>query len=172
VHNTGFSPPVVFTVNLPVTTPPATPPAAPSPPVAPSERIPVTAPAPTIIQPFPIVRIAGSENASGAHISLLTVQAPVGATVTVTCHGRGCPSKSQNVVATSGKSKRGAGMVLIAFRRFQRSLRAGAILEIRVSKPGRIGKYTRFVIRHGKLPTRVDMCLSPNGIKPTACPSS
>jgi hypothetical protein len=63
-------------------------------------------------------------------------------------------------------------MVVIAFRRFQRSLPAGVILEIRIYKLGRIGKYTRFVIRHGKLPKRVDACLDPAGIKPIACPSS
>jgi hypothetical protein len=45
-------------------------------------------------------------------------------------------------------------------------------LEILVSKPGEIGKYTRFELRRGKLPERVDMCLDPAGIKPLVCPSS
>jgi hypothetical protein len=45
-------------------------------------------------------------------------------------------------------------------------------LEIRVSKPGEIGKYTRFRLRRGRLPERVDMCLDPAGIKPLVCPSS
>jgi Immunoglobulin I-set domain len=140
-----------------------------------AETIPVTSPAPTLMQPFPVVRIAGSENASGVKISLLTVQAPVGATVTVTCHGPGCPSKPDYLVVASRKSKKGkstAGIVLIAFRRFERSLRAGVVLEIRVSAHGQIGKYTRFAVRHGKLPARVDMCLSPAGIEPIVCPSS
>ena len=136
-----------------------------------AETIPVTSPAPILMQPFPVVRIAGSENASGVRVGLLTVQAPVGATVNVTCRGPGCPARSQNVIATSGKSKGKAGMVTIVLRRFERSLRAGAVLEIRVSKPGQIGKYTRFTVRHGKLPVRVDTCLSPAGIKPIACPS-
>jgi hypothetical protein len=48
-------------------------------------------------------------------------------------------------------------------------LAAGAILEIKISKPGQIGKYTRFVIRHGKLPTRIDGCLDAAGVKPIAC---
>ncbi len=61
---------------------------------------------------------------------------------------------------------------LVEFRRFERSLRAGAVLEIRISKVGEIGKYTRFTIRRGKPPVRVDTCLSPAGIKPIACPSS
>jgi hypothetical protein len=49
-------------------------------------------------------------------------------------------------------------------------LRAGVILEIRVSKPGQIGKYTRFAVRRGRLPVRLDTCLEPAGIKPMACP--
>ncbi|MGA8365311.1 MAG: Ig-like domain-containing protein [Solirubrobacteraceae bacterium] len=136
-----------------------------------AKTIPVTSPAPILMQPFPVVRIAGSENASGVRVGLLTVQAPVGATVSVTCRGPGCPARSQNVIATSGKSKGKAGMVTIVLRRFERSLRAGAVLEIRVSKSGQIGKYTRFTVRHGKLPVRVDTCLSSAGTKPIVCPS-
>jgi hypothetical protein len=137
-----------------------------------AETIPVTAPAPTLMQPFPVVRIAGSENASGVRVGLLTVQTPVGATVNVSCRGHGCPARSQNVVATSGRSKSTKGMVVIALRRFERTLRAGTVLEIRVSKSGKIGKYTRFAVRRGKLPARVDTCLSPAGVKPIVCPSS
>ncbi len=138
-----------------------------------AETIPVTLLEPTLMQPFPVVRIAGTENASGARVSLLTVQAPVGATVNVVCHGPGCPNRAQSVVAStgSGKSKVKAGVVTIVLQRFERSLRAGVVLEIRVSKPGQIGKYTRFTVRHGKLPTRVDTCLSQAGIKPIVCPS-
>jgi Bacterial Ig-like domain/PKD domain len=137
-----------------------------------TERIPVTSPVPTLMQPFPVVRIAGSENASGVRVGLLSVQAPVGAMVTVTCRGPGCRTRSQGVVAAVGKSKSTTGMAVIVFGRFERSLRAGAVLEIRVSKPGQIGKYTRFTVRRGKLPVRVDTCLSPAGVKPIVCPSS
>ena len=70
-----------------------------------AETIPVTAAAPTLMQPFPVVRIAGSFTSSGAKISLLTVLAPVGATVKVTCHGGGCATKSQHMVIASGAKK-------------------------------------------------------------------
>jgi hypothetical protein len=136
-----------------------------------SESILVTEPPLVLMQPFPIVRIAGTETSRGAKISLLTVQAPLGARVTVSCHGRSCPTKSETRVAVSSR-RRGAGPVQIPFRRFERSLRAGVILEIRVYKRREIGKYTRFVIRHGRLPLRVDTCLDPAGSKPTVCPSS
>ena len=126
----------------------------------------------TLMQPFPIVRIAGIVTSSGVNLSLLTAQAPVGARVKVTCRGRGCPTASESRVASSSSKKHRPSMVLIAFRRFQRSLGAGAVLEVRISKPGRIGKYTRFSIRRGKLPVRLDSCIGPAGVKPIACPSS
>jgi hypothetical protein len=124
----------------------------------------------TLMDPFPVVRIAGRVTSFGVSLSLLTVQAPVGARVRVSCRGRGCPATPQTRVASGGKGR--ATMVVIAFRRFQRSLAGGAVLEIRIFKPGLIGKFTSFVIRRGRLPKRVDKCLGPVGIKPIGCPSS
>ncbi len=43
-----------------------------------SETIPVTRPPLVLMQPFPIVRIAGSETSSGVDLALLTAQAPTG----------------------------------------------------------------------------------------------
>jgi hypothetical protein len=135
-----------------------------------TETIRVIRPALTLMDPFPVVRIAGRVTSSGVSLSLLTVQAPVGARVRVSCRGRGCPAAPQTRVASGRKGR--ATMVVIAFRRFQRSLVGGAVLEIRIFKPGVIGKFTRFVIRRGRLPQRVDTCLGPVGIKPIGCPSS
>jgi hypothetical protein len=132
-----------------------------------AETIDVTAPPPVLMQPFPIVRIAGSLTADGVRVQLLSVQAPAGAKIAVRCRGRGCPSKAASRVA---RAKRGTGMALLEFRRFERSLHAGTVLEVRVSKPGEIGKYTRFTIRRGRAPRRVDECLDPAGVKPIACP--
>ena len=135
-----------------------------------AETIQVTAPAATLIQPFPIVRMAGSYDAAGVRISLLTVQAPVGATVTVKCRGIGCPTRLETLVVTSGPKGK-PGSVLVSLRRFERSLHAGAILEVEVSDHGEIGKFTRFVIHHGKLPSRQDLCLSSAGTAPIQCPA-
>jgi hypothetical protein len=135
-----------------------------------AETIPVVAAPVPLMQPFPVVRMSGSFNASGAKISLLAALAPVGAKVTITCHGHGCPTKSQAFVATAGaKSKAGSGS--ITFKRFERFLKSGVVLEIWISKPGQIGKFTRFVIRRGKSPTRSDECLNPAGTTPIVCPS-
>jgi hypothetical protein len=125
------------------------------------------------MQPFPIVRIAGIETGNGVRVRLLTVQAPLSAKVVVTCAGKGCKTKSESRVATaSSKSKSKAGAVTLAFQRFERPLRAGVVLQIRVSKEGEIGKYTSFTIRKHKLPLRSDACLTPTSSKPIACPTS
>ena len=134
-----------------------------------TETIDVVSPTASLMQPFPVVRIAGTETVSGVKLRLLEVQqTPAGALITVRCKGRGCPIRSASRVAVSTKR----GVAPIEFRRFERSLRFGVTLEILVSKPGEIGKYTRFAIRRGKLPERVDMCLDAAGVKPLACPSS
>jgi hypothetical protein len=132
----------------------------------------VAAQALELMQPFPIVRIAGSETASGARVKLLTVQSPPATKVAVSCKGRGCKTKSESRIATAsstGKSR--AGAIMLAFPRFQRALKAGAVLQIRVSKAGEIGKFTSFTIRRNKLPVRVDACLRPTSSNPSPCPS-
>jgi hypothetical protein len=137
-----------------------------------SETVPVVPQHIGLMDPFPVVRIAGRVTSAGVNVSLLTVQAPVGAHVKVTCRGRGCPTASVSRLAASSSRKTKATMVVIAFKRFQSSLRAGAVLEIRIYKHGVIGKFTRFVIRRGKLPVRIDTCVGEAGTKPIACPSS
>jgi large repetitive protein len=134
------------------------------------ETIPVSAAPVPLMQPFPVVRMAGSYNATGAKITVLSVLAPVGAKVVITCRGPHCPTKSLAFLAAAG-AKDKSGTVLIAFRRFERSLRGGVVLSIWVSKPGEIGKFTRFTIRRGKSPSRVDECLNPDGTTPLVCPS-
>ena len=129
----------------------------------------VSAPPSVLMQPFPVVRIAGSDNSGGTKIALLTVQAPLGASITVRCQGRGCPARR---VSTRTVSRTGsAGSAVITFSRYERTLRPRAVLEVSVAKAGQIGKYTRLTIHTGKLPTRLDMCLSAAGARPIACPS-
>ena len=139
-----------------------------------AEAIQVVPQALTLMQPFPIVRIAGAETSGGARIKLLTVQAPTGAKVAVSCKGRGCKTKSETRLATvssKSKGKSRAGAITLAFPRFQRTLGAGAMLQIRITKSGQIGKFTSFKIRRRKLPVRVDACLRPPSTAPSPCPS-
>lgn len=133
-----------------------------------AELIPVTGPVLPLMRPFPIVRIVASYSASAVRLKVLSVQASGGARISIACRGHGCPVKAQTRVAAAGKR----GKAPVVFRRFERSLHAGVTLEVRVSKPGQIGKYTSFTIRHGRLPLRSDSCLGPAASKPIACPSS
>lgn len=132
------------------------------------KTIQVSSPRASLMQPFPVVRIAGANTKAGARLKLITVQAPAGAHIAVACKGRGCPGKAESRVASSHKR----GVVLIEFRRFERLVGAGAVLEIRIWKSGEIGKYTRFQIHKSGLPQRSDSCLDSSGAKPMACPSS
>jgi hypothetical protein len=133
-----------------------------------SRTISVTSPEPTLMEPFPVVRIAGTDGAFGVKIRLLSVQAPAGAQITIRCKGHGCPVTFARQVARSSRR----GSTTIAFPRFERQLPPGVKLIVRVYVAGEIGKYTRFVVRRGKLPKRVDTCLDPAGVNPMACPST
>jgi PKD repeat protein len=140
----------------------------PTPPgAAPGAGLPVTpilpgSPArrPVLMRPFPIVRIAGVVMPNGALIRILSVRGPRAALVRVRCRGAGCPA------STAWRK----GFKRVRFRRFERRLPSGTRLELFVRQPGRIGKYTRFVIRGGKPPARVDRCLMPGKRRPVRCP--
>jgi len=116
-----------------------------------------------LLAPFPVVRISGRIYRTRVLIKLLTVKAPRGAEISVRCTGPSCGRPSQRLRARSGRVNR-------RLHRFERTLRAGSMLEIRVYKAGMIGKYTRFTVRRAKLPGRSDRCLSLNHRSPRSCP--
>jgi len=120
-------------------------------------------PAPVRMKPFPVVRMAGLVLPGGALVKILSVRAPVGATARVRCRpSKACPAPTlAHTVATRMRTLR--------FRAFERRLPAGTVLELFIRKPGRIGKYTRFLIRAGKAPIRVDRCLMPGRGRPGRC---
>jgi PKD repeat protein len=125
--------------------------------------IPVRARPPEANSPFPVVRIVGSFGSLGIRIEQLVITAPKGARVEIRCRGRGCPFK---------RLIRKARPQTVRVRRFgRRVLRPGAVVQVWVTRPGEIGKYTRLRIRKGKRPTRVDRCLMPGSKRPTRCSS-
>ena len=111
-----------------------------------------------ILSPFPKVRFAGALTRHGALIKLLTVKAPKGAKISITCK-KGCPRSKLARVARDVKLKSMLG-----------SYRAGAVLVITVTKSNAIGKYTRITVVKGKAPKRIDRCLWPKSKKPRTCP--
>ena len=112
------------------------------------------------------VQIAGRTMRDGAVITLLRVRAPVGAKATVRCvgEGKGCPAKKTQAKVL----KRDQGR----FKRFERPLKAGAKVTVKVTMEGFIGRHVRFKVRSGKPPKRTDLCLQPGAKKPSACPGS
>ena len=122
---------------------------------------PSKAPPPTLLRPFPVVRIRGYFATTGARITLLAVRGPRSARITVRCIGKGCPVASARCPSAPAR-----------LHPFERFLRAGTRLEVSVGRPGRIGKYTSFPIRAHRKPLRTDRCLMPGRSKPTRCPAS
>ena len=115
-----------------------------------------------MLAPFPIIRVAGVLTRRGAKLSIVSVRASKGARVRLSCKGAGCPKRVAGARLTRTRTVR--------FPALQRSLRAGARIEVFVSAANRIGKYTRFVIRKGKPPKRTDRCLATDGRKAITCP--
>lgn len=146
------------TLTVPVG-PPAPPPPPPPPAIAPPP------PPPALMTPFPVVRLQGRLVRGGILITRLTVHAPAGATVHVTClpRGRGCPSKPSD-----GISRAAAQAVRVP--NFERRLRAGAIVQVYVGNRVSIGKYTSFRVRRRGAPLRRDLCLTPGIALPARCP--
>jgi hypothetical protein len=118
----------------------------------------VTPAPPGLLRPFPVVRIRGFFARRGARVTLLSVRGPRSAKVDVKCSGRGCPVSKLSLPRADTR-----------VHRFERFLRAGILLQIRVTRPGRIGAYTSFLIRAQRSPLRRDRCLSAVGARPIKC---
>jgi PKD repeat protein len=115
-----------------------------------------------LMTPFPVVRLAGQLTRRGARVRVLSViRAPVCARVQVRCRGRSCPARRASAFVGRGP---------LRFRRFERTLRAGTVLTVRISKNDLIGKFTQFKIRRVGAPERRDACLRPGRRAGSPCP--
>jgi hypothetical protein len=128
------------------------------------QTAPGTTPAPdtslSFITPFPFVRISGRFTRSGTQLTRVIINARGGARIGVDCTGSGCPYRHKAIAVK-----------LVRVRALQRSYRPGATIEIRVTQPRTIGKYTRIKTRRGKAPLRIDRCLTPGSTRPVRCPT-
>ena len=117
---------------------------------------------PRKLRPFPKVVVAGRLARGLTFISDLAIRSgPSGARVSVRCRGRGCPKG-----AYRGKlNRRGA----LRLKRFQRIYGPGTTIEIRITKRGAIGKFTRLSVRRRSVPSRRDGCLMPGARKVSRC---
>ena len=117
--------------------------------------------------PFPVVRFSGTIMEDGIRVRRLTVDAPAGARTTVRCRGSGCPFRWRRYSHRSAVAAR----VVRVTRLNGRFLRARASVQVFVGRTGSIGRYTRFRIRGGKPPERVDRCLVSASRRPIRCPA-
>jgi hypothetical protein len=115
-----------------------------------------------LLSPFPIVRLRGRSDRGRVRITLLTVRAPAASQVSIYCTGRSCPRKRLAIRA---------GSKIVRVRQFERRLRGGTVLKIYVTKPGFVGKYTRFRFMSHRVPLRADRCANTPGAQPSSCPS-
>jgi len=90
---------------------------------------------------------------------------PAGATVAVSCRGRGCPAR-----ATTFKRRLAHATASLAVlgKLGARRLRAGARVEVSIALPRTIGRVTRWTVRPPHVPARHDLCLAPGAKKPAA----
>lgn len=135
-------------------------PLAPPPPDPPPASVPATA-APAYMRPFPTVRIRGFSTGRGVRVTLLAVSGPPGASVRAQCAGSGCP-KPEALRPLAAPAR---------IHALERVLRAGTVLQIRVTAHGAVGKYTSFRIRAGAAPRRMDRCMIPGRWQPAPCPA-
>ncbi len=77
------------------------------------------------------------------------------------CRHGSCPRRRLAVAAATTR-----------LRPFERALRAGTRLDIKVVRPGWIGKWTVITIRRGAAPHRKDRCVYPGGLRPVRCPAA
>jgi hypothetical protein len=110
------------------------------------------------LSPFPVVRIKGWLTATGAQVTMLTVRAPRGASISVRCRGLHCPRKHL-----------ARAVALVHLKPYQRLLRGNMQLEISVTRRGFVGKRTIITLRRGKAPTRRDLCLYPGVSRAKSC---
>jgi hypothetical protein len=118
---------------------------------------------PRQMAPFPVVRLRGRIVRRGVLIELLSVKnVPAAARVSASCKGAGCRGLASALV----RSRKHGGKVVKTLS--HRVLAAGAVLELRITQPGAIGKLVRFTFRRNRPPLRYDGCLRPTG-KPGPC---
>ncbi len=85
---------------------------------------------------------------------------PAGATVRVSCKGKGCPFKSRKFARDdSGRA--------VATKPFKRKrLKPGVVITVRVTKPGAVGRVVIYDVTRRKLPKPQRLCIPVGATKP------
>ena len=109
---------------------------------------------------------------------------PKGATIRISCNGKGCPikvksirqiraAKAVNLTRYLGRTRRSFVRVRGKRRRVTRIIPAKlgirTKVEVRVTAPGKIGRYKTFTVRAGRLPQVKEGCLAPTTATKIGC---
>jgi hypothetical protein len=89
---------------------------------------------------------------------------PAGSKVTLACAGNGCPFETKTF-----NMKSAAGTLGLTDMFLDKNLKPGMLLELRVTKPGWIGKSFQYEIRASDDPKSTTKCISEDGSKIMAC---
>jgi hypothetical protein len=88
------------------------------------------------------------------------------ATVELRCKGPGCPSRAARKRIKVGRAARPVNLLRALGRP---RLRPGAVVQVRVTKPGQLGKVVRYRVRDLKLPASSTRCVAPGKRKERRC---
>jgi hypothetical protein len=83
----------------------------------------------------------------------------------LTCKGRGCDFKRKTIRIKKNARKRS----LMKYVRGM-ELRKGAVVQLRVTRKGTIGRVRTWKVRAPKIPKISDGCLKPGAKRPSRCP--
>ena len=97
-------------------------------------------------------------------IGLALGDVPSGSKVTMTCTGNGCPFSSKSFNVKGAIKTMGLADVFL-----DPKLKPGMVIELRVTKPGWIGKAFQYEIRAADDPLSTTKCISEDGSQTVAC---
>jgi hypothetical protein len=93
---------------------------------------------------------------------LVVNNVPAGATVTITCRGKGCPFASRRF------TRKRAGKVPATKFFAKRHLALGTVLQVRITQRGAIGRVVTFRLRKRAVPKPLVQCLPVGSSRPRA----
>jgi hypothetical protein len=108
---------------------------------------------------------ASAKKSSTKFSTLQVKNVPFGATVTVTCKGKGCPS---GLKGKGYKKANAFGTVTLA-KFIKKPLKTGTVITVVVSKPGAINAVKILTVRPAKKPLITTKCQPPGAKSPVAC---
>ncbi|MDA0160478.1 putative metal-binding motif-containing protein [Solirubrobacter ginsenosidimutans] len=115
-----------------------------------------------------LVTVAFFSTASKKTTKFTTLQVknvPFGATVSVTCKGKGCPSGLKG----KGLTKTNAFGTVTLAKFIKKPLKAGDVITVVVSKPDAINAVKILAVRASKKPLITTKCMPPGAKSPVAC---